>query len=196
MWDQVSWTAETAPTIRPVPGARRPPVRGFMLGEMILIDTGITWMAFCGAYFLCYVVRWVPRERDTLPVTLAAWMPFGIVFLVLTISSKAATGLYRRSLGRDPLDGMVCIVRAATIAVGLVVIVTVLLPVGQYSSLVVVYSWLLLIPGLIIGRMAFLAVLERLYRSGRNGQRVLIAGSTPLSRMVLQRLAARKGHGY
>ena len=162
----------------------------------LLLDGILTWLAFCTAYDLRYVARWAPIGRDTLPVPLTSWMPCGILFTVLVLVSLAASGLYETRLGRDLLDEVGFIVRAATVAVGLVVIVSTFIPTIEYSRLVIVYAWLALIPYLACGRAALYGVLVRIHSREWNVRRVVVAGTTPLSRMVLQRLITRRGHGY
>ena len=161
-----------------------------------VFDAAVIWLAFCLAYYLRYVVRWVPVERGTVLVPFRDWIPFGIVFGVVQLACLIAAGSYRTRLGRDLLDEVLVILRASLVAVGLLVIVTVFLPVTLASRLVIVYAWVLLVPLLAIGRVLFYGALGHLHESGWNTQRVLVAGATPISKMVMQNLLAKRKHGY
>lgn len=200
MQERIAQDTLLAPAMPPAiagPATRvaRPSRRGVM-AVALMLDGTLAWLAFCTAYTLRYVVRWMPVERDTLPVPLADWVPFGILFTGVVLVSLAAGGLYRSRLGRDLLDETGCILRAATIAVGLVVLASTFLPIAQYSRLVVVYAWLALTPYLAIGRAGLYCLLTRVHSREWNVRRVAVAGTTPLGRMVLQRLVTRRGHGY
>lgn len=161
-----------------------------------VFDAAVIWLAFCLAYYLRYVVRWVPVERGTVLVPFRDWIPFGIVFGVVQLTCLIAAGSYRTRLGRELLDEVLVILRASLVAVGLLVIVTVFLPVTLASRLVIVYAWVLLVPLLAIGRVLFYGALGHLHESGWNTQRVLVAGATPISKMVMQNLLAKRKHGY
>jgi exopolysaccharide biosynthesis polyprenyl glycosylphosphotransferase len=143
-----------------------------------------------------YVIRWVPVERATNNVDFRDWMPFGLLFSVTVLLSLVVTGIYRMQLGRDLLDELPMIVRATLVAVGIVMISTVFLPIQQYSRLLIVYAWILASVYIVIGKMILYAVLSRLHGVGWNTRRVLVVGSTPLSKMVMQNLLTRGRHGY
>jgi exopolysaccharide biosynthesis polyprenyl glycosylphosphotransferase len=59
-----------------------------------------------------------------------------------------------------------------------------------------VYGWLILVPALTLGRLLLYHTLGRLHGSGWNTRRVVVAGTTPLSKMVMQNLLAKRNHGY
>ena len=179
------------PTLRPSPRAR-----GTIVVFSILLDGMLIWLSFCIAYYLRYVLKVVPIERGTLPVPFADWVPFGVVFCAMQIVSVAGTGLYQIRLGRDLIDEAVLILRGTLVGIGLVVILTTFLPVVAYSRLVIVYAWLVLIPLLLGGRGLLYTALSHLHGSGWNTRRVLVAGTTPISKMVLQNLLAKRNHGY
>jgi exopolysaccharide biosynthesis polyprenyl glycosylphosphotransferase len=162
----------------------------------VIFDAAVIWLAFCLAYYLRYVVRWVPVERGTVLVSFRDWIPFGIVYGVLQLICLMAAGSYRKRLGRDLLDEVLVLLRASLVAVGLLVIVTVFLPVILASRLVIVYAWVLLVPLLAFGRVFFYSALGHLHNSGWNTCRVLVAGATPISKMVMQNLLAKRKHGY
>ena len=184
-------TTGQLPVLRPSPRAR-----GTIVVFTILLDGMLIWLSFCIAYYLRYVLKVVPIERGTLPVPFADWVPFGVVFCAMQVVSVAGTGLYQIRLGRDLIDEGVLILRGTLVGIGLVVILTTFLPVVAYSRLVSVYAWLVLIPLLLAGRGLLYTALSHLHGSGWNARRVLVAGTTPISRMVLQNLLTKRNHGY
>lgn len=181
----------------PLPAVRaRARSRVSVVACAVLLDCALIWMAFCAAYYLRYVVQWVPVERGTVPVPFRDWIPFGIVFSLIELGSLVIAGSYRARLGRDLLDEVLVILRTTLVGVGLVAIITAFLPVILASRLVIVYAWVLLIPMLAFGRALLYAVLGRLHGSGWNTRRVLVAGTSPISKMVMQNLLAKRKHGF
>jgi exopolysaccharide biosynthesis polyprenyl glycosylphosphotransferase len=171
-------------------------VRRSVVAGAILLDAVLLGLAFWSAYVLRYILRWVPVERSTTSVDLQDWLPFGLVFTLTVLISLVMSGVYRAKLGREILDELLMTIRATLVAVGVLVIVSVFLPIGQYSRLLVVYAWLLASAYVVIGKIMAYALLSRL-RGGRlTMRRVLVVGSTPLSKMVMQHLLTRRRQGY
>jgi exopolysaccharide biosynthesis polyprenyl glycosylphosphotransferase len=171
-------------------------VRQVVVVGAILVDAVLLCLAFWSAYVLRYVLRWVPVERATTSVSFHDWIPFGLAFSITVLLSLVMGGVYRVQLGRDRLDEIIMTVRATLVAVGVLVIVSVFLPIGQYSRLLVVYAWLLASAYVVIGKIIPYAVLSRLHGGHLTMRRVLVVGSTPLSKMVMQHLLSRRRQGY
>ncbi|HVC81088.1 MAG TPA: sugar transferase [Chloroflexota bacterium] len=166
-------------------------------GCALSLDAAIIWLAFCASYYLRYTVQWVPGvERGTLWVPFSDWIPFGISFSLVELASLLIAGSYRERLGRDLLDEVLVSCRTSLVGIGLVVIVTAFLPIKLPSRLVILYTWLLLIPLLALGRAVLAVSLGRLYGRGWNTRRVLVAGTTPIGKMVMQNLLGKQKHGY
>ncbi|HWE60098.1 MAG TPA: sugar transferase [Chloroflexota bacterium] len=182
---------DQVPAMRPAVSAR-----GVVTTLSILFDGSLIWLSFCIAYYLRYALRVTPGEGGTVPVAFRDWIPFGIAFGALQLSGLIGTGFYRSRLGRDLLDETILVVRATLVGVGLVAILTTFLPVNAPSRLVIVYAWLTAITLLLFGRSLLYAALGSLHSSGWNTRRVLVAGTTPLSKMVLQNLLGKRNHGY
>jgi exopolysaccharide biosynthesis polyprenyl glycosylphosphotransferase len=119
-----------------------------------------------------------------------------MLFSAMVLLALAALGLYRARLGRGLLDEALVVVQATLVAVGLVGIVSTLLPVVQYSRFVIVYAWLLLVLYVVCGRALLGAILKRLHGRGWNVCRVLVAGTSPISKMVMQNLLDKRDRGY
>ena len=181
--------------IMPMPRAKRSRVG--LIGCALLLDAAMIWLAFCTAYALRYLARWVPIiDRGTLPTPFKDWTPFGLLLSCTVLASLIANGLYRSLLGRDLIDEIQVIVRSTLVAVGIVVIVNSFLPVVQYSHLVIIYAWLLLLLYLSLGRTLFSIALNWLHEGGWNTRRVLVVGATPIGKMVMQNMLAKRNRGY
>jgi exopolysaccharide biosynthesis polyprenyl glycosylphosphotransferase len=187
--------APAAPITRTLPSTHKRS-RMQLVAYAITMDAALVWLSFCLAYYLRYVVQWVPVERGLVPVPFRDWIPFGIVFGSVELLSLVAAGAYRARLGRDLLDEALVICRGSLVGIGLISIITAYLPVKLESRLVIVYGWLILVPMLTLGRLVLYHTLGRLHGSGWNTRRVLVAGTTPLSKMVMQNLLAKRNHGY
>jgi exopolysaccharide biosynthesis polyprenyl glycosylphosphotransferase len=177
-----------------VTAARR---RGELAGILwtVCADAAAIWLAFSLAYFLRYDARLAPAERGTLYVAYRDWLPFGVLFCSVMLASLAGGGLYRVKLGRDMFADAILVLRAGVISIGLLVIVATLWPIMEYSRLVIVYTWALVLPLLSIERTTLRAAFGRL-RGGWNVRRVLVVGSTPLGRMVMQNVQHKHNSGY
>jgi exopolysaccharide biosynthesis polyprenyl glycosylphosphotransferase len=162
----------------------------------ILLDAALLWLAFCGSYYLRYTVQWVPVEHGTVWVPFRDWVPFGITFSLVELGSLMIAGSYRERLGRDLLDEVLVSCRSSLVGIGVIVIITAFLPIKFPSRLLIVYTWILLIPLLALGRAMLDAGLGRLHRRGWNTRRVLVAGSTPIGKMVMQNLLSSQRNGY
>ncbi len=160
------------------------------------LDVTLIWLAFCCAYMLRYVVQWVPVERGLVWVPFRDWIPFGIVFSVIECMSLIVSGAYRTRLGRDLPDELLDLSRTSLVGIGVISIVTAYLPVKVESRLVIVYSWVLLVALLIAGRILLYMLLTRLHGNGWNTRRVVVAGTTPVGKMVMQNLLTKRNHGY
>jgi lipopolysaccharide/colanic/teichoic acid biosynthesis glycosyltransferase len=112
--------------------------------------------------------------------------------------SFALAGVYRRRLGFEWLGEVFALARASTVGMALTIIVTYLFRdyLDQHSRLVLIYTWILIIALCAGGRGPIRWVMIHLHRRGWNVRRVLVAGSTPVGKMVMQNLSDRHNHGY
>jgi exopolysaccharide biosynthesis polyprenyl glycosylphosphotransferase len=180
----------------PLPALRSAGARASITVLTLMLDSSVIWLSFCVSYYLRYELHWVPIERGTVLTPFRDWIPFGIVFSLLELTSLLGSRFYRYRLGRDLIDEGLLLIRATLVGVGLVAIVTTFLPVSAPSRLVIVYAWLTSIVLLLCGRALLYAALGRLHGSGWNTRRVLVAGTSPISKMVLQNLLGKRKHGY
>jgi exopolysaccharide biosynthesis polyprenyl glycosylphosphotransferase len=168
----------------------------FRLLCTVLADAAAVWLAFSLAYFLRYDARLVPAERGTFYVPYRDWLPFGVLFCGLMLATLATGGLYRVRLGRDMFADAGLVLRAGVITIGILVIVATLSPVVEYSRLVIVYTWVLVLPLLCAERAVLQAAYGRLRGGGWNTRRVLVVGNTPLGKMVMQNVLHKRNSGY
>jgi len=180
---------------RPLPAARRRS-RIQLIAFAVVLDIALVWLAFCGSYYLRYVIEWSPVERGLVSVPFRDWVPFGITFTLVETCCLVAFGAYRARLGRDLLDEVLTLCRISLLGVGIISIVTAYLPLKVNSRLLIVYAWVLLVVLLAVGRTLLYGLLGRLHSSGWNTKRVVVAGSTSIGKMVMQNLLNKRTHGY
>jgi exopolysaccharide biosynthesis polyprenyl glycosylphosphotransferase len=161
-----------------------------------VVDAALIWLAFCGSYYLRYTVQWVPVDHGTVWVPFRDWIPFGIAFSLIELASLLIAGSYRERIGRDLLDEVLVSARTSLVGIGVMVIVTAFLPIEFPSRLLIVYAWILLIPLLALGRALLAVSWGRLHARGWNTRRVLVAGGTPMGKMVMQNLLSARRRGY
>jgi exopolysaccharide biosynthesis polyprenyl glycosylphosphotransferase len=165
-------------------------------GCTLLFDGTLITLALLLAYYLRYVVRFVPTQRDTLVVSFRDWIPGCCIFVLVQLSCLLLAGAYRNRLGRDALGQISLICRTSLVGVGLVAVITAFMPVEFPSRLVLVYSWVLLILLVTCGRALLAFTLAHLYRCGWNTRHVVVCGTSSISRMVMQNLLTKQSHGY
>ncbi len=180
--------------------ARRPlALRWVFPTVSFAVDIALVNLAFYLAYWLRYEYR-LGGSRGFIYVHYEQWLKFEGLLTVLMAAAFALEGVYRQRLGVEWVGQAFRIARAATLATGLAVIASIffqhLADVNQYSRLVIVYAWLLIIALCVLARGVMRFVMAQLYRRGWNVRRVVVVGSTPMGKMVMQNLSGRVDQGY
>jgi exopolysaccharide biosynthesis polyprenyl glycosylphosphotransferase len=161
--------------------------------DLILIN-----LAFAVAYVLRYKFGIGGHVLGQNNVRYEYWLHFEILLTVLMAASFALAGTYRQRLGMEWLGEVFAVGRAATVGMALAIIVTYLSKnlIDEHSRLVLLYTWILIIALASLGRGLTRLILRRLHRRGWNVRRVVVAGSTAMSKMVMQNLSMRLDQGY
>lgn len=162
--------------------------------DLILINA-----AFAAAYWLRYKlgIIWGPvHGRNNVPYSF--WLHFQLLLNCLMAATFILGGLYRRRLGLEWLGEIFAIARAATVGMAAAIIVTYLFDklIDQHSRGVLALTWGLIIVFCGLGRGLTRLILIQLHRRGWNVRRVVVAGSTTMSKMVIQNLTNRRDQGY
>lgn len=177
--------------------ARRPLALRWVFPTLsFTIDLILVNLAFAIAYWLRYLMHLGGHVRVNVPYDF--WLRFELLITVLMAASFALSGLYRQRLGLEWLGEVFAIARAATVGMALAIIVTYLFDkiIDQHSRAVLIFTWALIVVLCGIGRGVTRLIMVRLHRHGWNVRRVLVAGSTPVSKIVMQNLTNRRDQGY
>lgn len=163
---------------------------------MLAMDIALCIVGIALAYIARYVLRIGGLHQTIVPIPLFTATLLGAGAVTLTVLELAREGVYRRSLSMSPFDGYLAVLRAVTIAVATVIVISAALQEQTISRLTYPYAWLCMVGLLVGGRLLRGLHLARSYRAGRGARRVVIVGATPTGKMVMQNMAARADAGY
>jgi Undecaprenyl-phosphate glucose phosphotransferase len=166
---------------------------------LAITDVVMASQAFSLAYWMRRMIPW-PDEAQTM----GAFPDYaGIVLahLLSVLGVFVFARLYRLVRGSSRIDEFYRIVAATTVATLMGVAVASLLfknsPLElDYSRGVVLYTWILTIIFVTVGRLAHGEVRVRLRRYGWGRDRVLIVGTGDVGRTILQKIEYNPGLGY
>lgn len=162
------------------------------------IDVALVNLAFLLAYWLRYDVKLGGGIHHWFRTDLRQWWQFELLIAVLIPASCVLAGVYRRRLGWGWLGEVFAVARAATVGMAIALLGTLFFQhiLDQYSRLVLIYTWILIIALYALARALRQLVMVHLHRRGWNVRRVVVAGSTPLSKIIMQNLSTRRDRGY
>jgi len=196
---QAPWTPRAPRTPQAPRAGQRPAAFRWVFPAISLgVDIVAVNLAFVLSYWLRYVAKLGGTGLGFFPLSYHAWLPFEVLVSVLLPLSFALAGVYRQRLSMEWLDEIFVVARAATVGMALTIIVTYLFKemIDQHSRLVLIFTWALVIALSSLGRGLVRLIMARLHRHGWNVRRVVVAGSTPIGRMVMQNLVSRADQGY
>jgi len=163
----------------------------------LVIDALASNLAMIAAYFLRFAVEVIPVTKGTQQISVYTQL-LPLVTLIFPVAF-AVQGLYRVRPTRAKSEEFFAV--AIGCLVGTVVLSGILLwirPGNQvlYSRATLGIFLVCAILFVIAGRALVRRVVERLHRSGRNVERVLIAGNGELARAVVERINAHRELGF
>jgi exopolysaccharide biosynthesis polyprenyl glycosylphosphotransferase len=181
---------------RPTAGAitRRVGLRRFLPWTLALTDVALIYAAFALAYWVRYDLEIGPQIKSR--VSFEAYQPLALLVTAIMVVILFTKSAYRPRLSTDVVDEVGTIMSAATLTVGLMVVVTAMLQQEQYSRAVTVYLWVLLIVVLSLGRALYRAIQGYCHRRGWGTLRVLVVGATDAGMMAMQGMMSRPDLGY
>ncbi len=188
----------TTPTSRSRVARKTTTLRGVFPAVSLGVDLILINAAFILAYWLRYVHHVGGPIATNAYVHLDRWTGFEVLVSVIIPIVFAFEGVYRRRLSQEWIGEALAVARAATLGMALAIIITYLFKelIDQYSRLVLIFSWVLIVVLCSIGRGIVRHIMMHLHRRGLNVRRVMVAGSTPMSKMVMQNLSTRLDQGY
>jgi len=146
------------------------------------------------AYWVRYELEWFRDISYYHPIT--AYIPFSLLFTVLTLVAFMIDRVYRQWRGRTLLEQIYRIVNAtAKSMVALMAISFGLRPI-QYSRLLLIEAGIIAVALLIISRLVYSIALSQLRARGVGIARTVIVGAGEVGRTVMRTIVARPEFGY
>ncbi len=192
----------TAPLIAPAHTERS---RWPMVAFAVTLDLLLVNAAFIVAYIIRYKLNFgplIPGLRDTatpfIRSNLGQWLIFEASLSIVVMAVLALAGMYRLRLGREWVNECFLIGRAVLMAMGLLIIVGYLVvPNFAHSRWVIIYTLVLLVVFLSLGKLLARGALAYLYTHSSQGlRRVLIVGDTVQGKVLMQNLMYKRSAGY
>jgi exopolysaccharide biosynthesis polyprenyl glycosylphosphotransferase len=178
------------------PGIRRQPGRlqRFLTVSLVVQDAVLIYVALSLAYWLRYGFKLGPTINGAVPFS--AYQRVALLLLGIMMCTLFLKGAYRARLNREAVGECALIFSASTIAVAIVVVITFMLHMFEYSRGVIVYLWVLLIALLILGRAVFRLMQRYAHRRGWGVRRLLVVGASDVGKMIMQSVVDRHDLGY
>jgi exopolysaccharide biosynthesis polyprenyl glycosylphosphotransferase len=174
-------------------------IRTIYTFSLLILDSAMIVLAFIVAYWLRTNLAW-PEELNTIyPITVY------LGFLTLQIVVIMATLFYYRQYyiprAVSRVDQIYNVIAAVTIGTLIAVALSTLLfkdndAIVNYPRAMIVYSWLLAIIFIVIGRMLHQTIRHRLRDRGMGKDRLLVVGTGDTARIMLQRILWSPQLGY
>ena len=148
----------------------------------------VVWTGFIGA-----LVREVPNEFY---VTWSAFVPIGVLLLVLIQAQFAIRGMYRLAANAGLTAHFRIIFNSTTTAAALLIIVVFLYRPFYYSRLVIAFAFVLVMLSLIVVRTIIVFVRRLRWSRGYDRARYIVVGDSDVSHSVMAGIVARPHLGY
>jgi len=164
-------------------------------GLLVMIDVVMMVVAFIFSYYLrLWTEQLTPAELGSL----RAYASVILIQVLTLVSVFFFTRLYHRQRGLSLVDEFYSVFVA--VSVGTIISVAAnsfLIRNGpDYSRRMIVFSWILTIVLVTLGRLLYSRLIWSLQSRGIGGARVLIVGTGETGRMVLQAIRRLPGLGY
>ncbi len=166
---------------------------GRVPGWVVLLDIATIVVAFLGGYWVRYDLRWFLDVAYDAP--LSAYLPFLILYVVLTPVFFVVDGVYR-AWPRSWMDQVYRITNATAKVTVLMLAVTFVFRPRYYSRAMLIEVGLLTIGMLALVRGAESLALAYLRAKGVGIKRVVIVGAGEIGRTVMRTIVARPDLGY
>lgn len=166
---------------------------GRVPGWVVLLDIATIIGAFLGGYGVRYDLRWFLDVAYDAP--LSAYLPFLILYVVLTPLFFVVDGVYR-TWPRSWMDQVYRITNATAKVTVLMLAITFVFRPRYYSRAMLIEVGLLTIGLLTLVRGAEGIAMAYLRRRGVGIKRVVIVGAGEMGRTVMRTIVARPDLGY
>ncbi|MCE2850496.1 MAG: sugar transferase [Chloroflexaceae bacterium] len=148
----------------------------------------VVWPGWIGA-----LVREVPNEFY---VAWSAFLPIGLLLLVLIQAQFAIRGMYRLAPNAGLTSHFRIIFNSTTTAAALLIIIVFLYRPFYYSRLVIAFAFVLVMVSLSVVRMVIVFVRRVRWSRGFDRARYVVVGDSDVSHSVMAGIVARPHLGY
>jgi exopolysaccharide biosynthesis polyprenyl glycosylphosphotransferase len=181
-----SWLATLVRQVEP----RRLPVL------LVLADALLILLAFTIAYYIRYQLQWFRTVDPAFQLSLQEYAPFALALVLLVLLAFRFSGVYPYRPGRSPVEETYAIGTATTLAVVVLIVISLAFRQVLYSRLIYLYTALLVTLLLGLSRLAISLARGHLRHYGIGVRRVLLVGAGEVGRMIMRTVAARPDLGY
>ncbi len=163
---------------------------------LVLSDAVLIVVAFTLAYYLRYQLQWFRAVDPAFQVSIWAYAPFAVALVGVMLITLRLADVYPYKPGRGVIEEGYMIATAATMAVVVLIAVSLAFNPLSYSRLIYLYTAVLLSLLLMVSRGLIAAARAHLRKYGIGVQRTLLVGMGDVGRMIMRTIAARPDYGY
>jgi exopolysaccharide biosynthesis polyprenyl glycosylphosphotransferase len=163
---------------------------------LVAADGVLILLAFISAYYIRYELQWFRAVDPVSQVGLAAYIPFGLVLVLILPISFRFSGVYPYRRGRSLIEETYTIATATAVGVMAMIITILFFRPLLYSRLIFFYAAILVTLFLGVGRFALQLTLDHLRHHGVGVRRSILVGAGDVGRMVMRTMVARPDYGF
>ena len=160
----------------------------------IALDLLLVNVSMLLAYWMRYELEWFRDISYYHAIT--AYIPFSLLFTILTALAFAIDRVYRQWRGRTLLEQIYNVINATAKSMVVLMAITFALRPLQYSRLLLVEAGIIAVILLIISRVVYGIAVSRLRVHGYGVSRTIIVGAGEVGRTVMRTVVARPELGY
>ena len=174
-------------------------MRGNWPGLVALASLGVDLGALALTTGLAFLVRFrLGWDPELPPNRFLFFLPVNLTFVVASVLTGLALGLYTRHRTAGPVDRLAWVAGAVTLGALLMVAATFFVFTDrlEFVRLLIVYMWVIGILAVFTGRSLLAWLLQALSRRGLGVERVVIVGAGDEGRAVLARMLTDLGRRF
>ncbi|HDT15042.1 MAG TPA: undecaprenyl-phosphate glucose phosphotransferase, partial [Firmicutes bacterium] len=169
-------------------------VADIMKASILIGDVLFAAVSFMGAYYVRFYTVLIDVRYGIAPLEYYLYV-VPVVVLVFVLAFNYA-GLYRLQSGHNRLDEAFAVLACSAVSAVILASLTFAVRDFSYSRIVWVYTWIISSVVLVLWRYIYRSVYRYLSKKELIIQRLLIAGNTEVSRLLIERNARHPEMGY
>jgi exopolysaccharide biosynthesis polyprenyl glycosylphosphotransferase len=163
---------------------------------LVASDALLIIVAFGIAYYIRYQLQWFRAVDPAFQLSLWDYLPFATTLVVFVLAAFRFSGVYPYRYGRSVVEEVYAIGTATTLAVVVLIVISLAFRQVLYSRLIYLYAALLVTVLLGLSRVGIAVARTHLRHYGIGVQSVLLVGAGEVGRMIMRTVAARPDLGY